>query len=163
VKLVIVIFSLTIFGTLPAFSQISSPVDKFIRSFPDKLTCDGIEESGLLEPKGRPLDKRVSIIISNKDSAATQIEVIAPSATESLRHFKIGNGYGGNLEHIGTFSYFYGSSEQRLYYLRSLNEGATLDYRDVLRARSSGLIYFSARSICVSGFHCILISNCLTE
>jgi len=89
------------------------------------------------------------------------IEVIAPSASAALAHFKIGNGFGGTLEQGGSHSYFYEPTEKVLYYLRVINDDDHVDMNDVLRIRDAGgLVYFSGRAIATHGHRWLEIGNC---
>ncbi len=137
----------------------------FLKSFPDKMTCKGVEVSALTNIR-KMLTEKIAITISNKDSDQPMIEVIAPSATRK-KHFKIGAGYGGSLEQVGNYSYYYISNNngQGLYYVPVLRAGDEVTFTHFLRMRDAfgGNNLFSAREICTRGFNCIELSECVSE
>lgn len=150
------VFALTILFSAQSIAS-SEGMNEFLQGFPDEMSCDGVERSAITD-SSTALREKVTIKLSGKDSKSPEIEVISPSSSELLRHFKMGNGYVGTLSQ-GLQSYVF--SKQVIYFLRATVSGEDATMSDVLRARSTGgLVSFSRDRIGGRAFHWIKLSNC---
>jgi hypothetical protein len=156
------LISVILFFSLNAFAGFNPEINSFLMPLPNKITCEGTELNTGIIPKRTKLTSLVNVSISDKDTDHPMIEVFAPGA--SKEHFKIGNGFEGELESHGNHGYYLLKEKGVLYYLRIPYENyGDIDFDYILRLRDArALTSFSSDRICLHLF-CIELSNCKTE
>jgi len=140
---------------------INPEITTFLRSFPEKMSCDGVAVNHITQTR-KPLTQKITIEFKNKLSDVPMIEVKAPSSERG--QFRIGDGYGGSMEKSGHYSYEFLSDQNNkaLLYIRRLpGDNSDFDTQMYLRIRDAGrMISMSENRICRTTYHCIEFSNC---
>jgi hypothetical protein len=151
------------FVSIRGFAGTQQSVTAFLNTFPEKMSCIGVEVNHMTQLR-KPLTQNITIQINGKLSAAPIIEVNAPNSDRG--HFRIGDGYGGRMEKMGTFSYEIIDTEhgKTLFYVRrAAGDESEFDTEMYMRLRDAGgLISFSGNRVCRTTYHCFELSNCIT-
>jgi hypothetical protein len=142
-----------------SFAGIPPDITTFLRAFPDKMTCAGVEVNYLVRT---PLTQKMTIEFKNKHSDAPMIEVTAPGSSRS--QFRIGDGYGGSMEKVGRYSYEFldGQNVKALLYVRRIvGDESEFDMQMYMRLRDAGrMISLTKDRVCRTTYNCFEFNNC---
>ncbi|RYZ92710.1 MAG: hypothetical protein EOP06_03465 [Proteobacteria bacterium] len=162
----ILLFAAVIGLTLssPVNAKAESTPFPFLIELPTQMTCEATYLKAF-SANLSAVSGGVVISIEAKDSETPEIEVFAPGIeVEEHQHFKIGNGYHGDLVQIaGKYEYLSLPSSRSFAYLRAPVPARPLTMQDYMRQRTQGgLVAFSGKRI-VLGYNAIILGKCVPD